>query len=78
MSKYGSKNDAEIVMPLKHLSKFWRILTTNMISKLLSNQRARTFAMTETELYVTVVALSTLDNTQLLEQLISGFKRTIN
>ena len=49
-----------------------------MISKLLSNQRARTFAMTETELYVTVVALSTLDNTQLLEQLISGFKRTIN
>ena len=37
-----------------------------------------TFTITDTKLYVTVVTLSTRDNTKLLEQLKSGFKRTIN
>ena len=36
------------------------------------------FPITDTELYVPVVTLSTQDNTKLLEQLKSGFKRTIN
>ena len=37
-----------------------------------------TFSITDTKLYVPVVTLSTQDNTKLLEQLKSGFKRTIN
>ena len=36
------------------------------------------FAITETKLYVPVVTLSTKDNAKLLQQLKSGFKRTIN
>ena len=38
----------------------------------------RRFAITDTELYVPVVTLSTQDNAKLLQQLKSGFKRTIN
>ena len=37
-----------------------------------------TFTITDMELYVPVVTLSTQDNTKLFEQLKSGFKRTIN
>ena len=37
-----------------------------------------TFAITDTKLYVPVVALSPQDNIKLLYQLKSGFKRTIN
>ena len=36
------------------------------------------FAITEIKLYVPVVTLSTQDNAKLLQQLKSGFKRTIN
>ena len=36
------------------------------------------FAITHTKLYVAVVTLSTQDNAKLLQQLKSGFKRTIN
>ena len=36
------------------------------------------FKITETKLYVPVVTLSTQDNVKLLQQLKSGFKRTIN
>ena len=36
------------------------------------------FAKTETKLYVPVVTLSTQDNAKLLQQLKSGFKRTIS
>ena len=39
---------------------------------------AGTLAITETKLYVPVVTLSTQDNARLLQQLKSGFKRTIN
>ena len=42
-----------------------------------ANQGA-TFAITETKLYVPVVMLSTQDNSKLLQQLKSGFKRLIN
>ena len=37
-----------------------------------------TFTITETNLYVTVVTLSTQDNVKLLPQLKSGFRRTIS
>ena len=37
-----------------------------------------TFAITETNLYVPVVTLSTQDNAKLLPQLKSGFKRSIS
>ena len=37
-----------------------------------------TFTITETNLYVHIVTLSTQDNAKLLPQLKSGFKRTIN
>ena len=36
------------------------------------------FAIAETKLYVPVVTLSTQDNAKLLQQLKSGFKRTIS
>ena len=40
--------------------------------------RDTTFSITNTKLYFPVVTLSTQDSTKLLEQLKSGFKRTIN
>ena len=43
-----------------------------------STIRKTKFAITDTKLYVPVVTLSTQDNAQMLEQLTSGFKRTIN
>ena len=46
---------------------------------MLSNDtKATTFVITDTKLYVPVVTLSTQDNAKLLQQLKSGFKRTIN
>ena len=36
------------------------------------------FTITDTKLYVPVVTLSTQDNAKLLQQLKSGFRRTIN
>ena len=42
-----------------------------------SNQET-TFAITDTKLYVPFVTLSTKDNSKLLQQLKSGFKRIIN
>ena len=40
--------------------------------------QATTFSITDAKLYVPVVTLSNQDNAKLLEQLKSGFKRTIN
>ena len=37
-----------------------------------------TFTITDTNLYVPVVTLSTQDNTKLLQQLKSGFKRAVS
>ena len=79
------------MVPLKYLSNFWRSLEMSLINCeinliltwsdkcVLSNDtKATTFAKTDTKLYVRVVTLSTQDNAKLLEQLKSGFKRTIN
>ena len=42
------------------------------------NQQNPTFTITETNLYVPIVTLSTQDNLKLLPQLKNDFKRTIN
>ena len=85
------EKNAEIMVPLKYLSNFWRtiemplinckinlILTwsTNcvIVSTNIANQNA-TFEITDTKLYVPVVTLLTQDNSKLLQQLKSGFKR---
>ena len=89
----GTKN-VEIMVPLSYLSAFWRSLelilincevnliltwSTNyvIVSTNVANQNAA-FAITDTKLYVPVVTLSTQDNSKLLQQLKSGFKRVIN
>ena len=80
------------MVPLKYLSNFWRtfemvfinreinlILTWSaycVISNAAVNQDT-TFAITDTKLYFPVLTLSTEDNAKLLQQLKSGFKRTI-
>ena len=57
----------------------WRLKLTwpeNCVTS--STTAATTFAITLTKLYVSVVTLSTQDNTKLLLQFKSGFKRTTN
>ena len=86
--------DVKIMVPLKYLSNFWRTLEMPLINcevELILTWSARcviiytdvnnqvpTFTITETNLYVPVVTLSTQDNEKLLPQLKSGFKRTIS
>ena len=84
----------ELMVALKCRSNFWTNLETPLIncefnliptwskkcviaSNTAANQ-ATTFAITDTNLYVPVVALSTQDNAKLLKQLKSGFKRKNN
>ena len=50
--------------------------STNCVTNV-ANQNP-TFKVTETKLYVPILTLSTQDNAKLLQQLKSGFKRTIN
>ena len=54
------------------------ILTWSSTCVITNSTGAGRFAITDTKLYVPVVTLSTQDNTKLLQQLKSGFKRTIN
>ena len=82
------------MVPLKYLSNFWITLEMPLINcevevilawsagcviiyTDVSNQ-SPTFTITETNLYVTAVTLSTQDNAKSLPQLKSGFKRTIS
>ena len=84
----GNTKHAEILVPLKYLSNFWRTLEMPLInceielilkwSKncVISSATGETkFAITETTFYVLVVTLSTEDNAKLLQQLKSNFKR---
>ena len=90
----GDIENVEIMVPLKYLSNFWRtlemllincevelILTWSenfvIISTSVANQNS-TFTLTETNLHVPVVTLSTQDNSKLLSHLKSGFKRIIS
>ena len=103
-----TKNNIEIVVPLKYLSNFWRnlniplinievesILTwfkncviidestrdtdynDNLVVRRIDNPENAIFQITDTKWYVPVVSLSKENNIKLLEQLKSGFKRTI-
>ena len=78
-------------VPLKYLSNFWRTLEMPLISceinliltwsadSVISSAAGKTkFAITDTHLYFPIVTLSTQDNAELLAQLKSSFKRTIN
>ena len=86
--------DVKTPVPLKHLSNFWKTLEMPLsnchinldlngsekcviVATVLANQGA-IFSITDKKLYVPIVTLSTQDNVKLLEQLKSGFKRTIN
>ena len=84
----------EIMVPLKYLNNFWRILEMPLINCEIElildwsancviiytdvNNQVPTFTITETNLYVPVVTLSTQDNVKLLPQLKLGFNRTIS
>ena len=86
--------DVEIMVPLKYLSNFWRTLEMPLINckvelildwsancvTIYTNVdiQAPTFTITETNLYVPVVTLSTQDTAKLLSQLKSDFKRKIS
>ena len=85
------QNMLKKMVPLKYLSNFWRTLEMLLIncevnllltwSKdcVITNSTGKgKFAITETKLYVPVVTLSTKDNEKLLQQLKSGFKKTIS
>ena len=86
-----NEKDVEIIVPLKYLSNFWRtlemplincevnlILTWSSTCVITNSNGIGTFAITDTKLYVPVVTLSTQENSKLLQQLKSGFKRVIN
>ena len=86
-----SVTNEKIAVPLKYLCNFWRTLKMPLINcevtlilnwserhSISESNRATTFAITDTRFYVPVVNLSIQDNTKLLQQLKSGFKRTIN
>ena len=79
------------MVPLKYLSNFWRtlemplincevnlILTWSSTCVTTNSHGAGKFEITDTKLYIPVVTLSTQENTKLLQQLKSGFKRVIN
>ena len=54
------------------------ILTWSSTCVITNSTNARRFSITDTKLYVPVITLSTQDNSKLLQQLKSGFKRVIN
>ena len=69
---YGNTKDVEIIVPLKHLSNFWRTLEMLLINCevnliltwsptcVISSATGETkFKITETKLYIPVVTLST-------------------
>ena len=78
---------------LKYLSNFWRTLEILLLNCEINIDlnwaencvivatniaaQATKFSITDTKHYVPVVTLSIQDNVKLLEQLNSGFKRTI-
>ena len=93
-TRNNRRKNFEIMAPLKYLSNFWRTLEMSLIkceinliltrstscvivSTDVADQNA-TFEITNTKLYVPVVSLSKLDNAKPLQQLKSGFNRTVN
>ena len=90
----GEIDNVEIMVPLKYLSNFWRSLEmalssceVNLILTWSANcvivctnvaKQCATFIITETNIYVPAVTLSTQDNAKILPQLKSGFKKTVS
>lgn len=85
----GKTKDVKIAMPLKYFSNFWTYLEMPLINckinllltwskncDITDSASAETFIITDKNLYLPVVTLSTQGNTKLLQQLKSGFKRT--
>ena len=86
----GRINNVKIMVPLKYLNNFWRTLEMSLINCevelfltwsadhviIYTNvaEQVTTFTITETNLYVPVVSLSTQDNTKLLPQSLSWNK----
>ena len=89
----GTKN-GEIMVPLKCLRNFWKTLEIRLINGEINldlnwykkcvivatdtADQGAIFSITDAKLYVQVVTLWSQDNVKLLEQIKSGFKRTIN
>ena len=104
----NTEKEAEIVVPLKQLSNFWRTLDMPLINckinliltwpekcmliskatrdanphvdpavAAINNSTNAIFEIKDTKLYVPVVTLSTENDKTLLEQLRTGFKKTI-
>ena len=78
----GNEKNVEIMVPLKYVSNFWRTLKMRLISCevnliltwsstcVITNSTATgTFEITDSNLYVPIVTLSTQDNSKLLQQL---------
>ena len=87
----GNEKDVEIMVPIKYFSNFWRTLEMPLISCevsliltwsstcVITNSTGEgVFEITDIKLYVPIVTLSTQDNSKLLQQLKSGFKRVVN
>ena len=86
--------DVETIVPLNYVSNFWRTLEMPLINcevELILNWSANCvilttnvanhvpiFTITESNLYVPAVTLSTQENAKLLPQLKPGFKRTLS
>ena len=87
----NNMKDVEIMVLLKYLSNFWRTLEMSLINceveliltwskncVITDSTGEGKLKIIEAKLYIPVVTLSTEDNAKLLQQLKSGFKRTIN
>ena len=87
----GNTKDVEVAVLLKYLCCFWRTLDMPLINCefnliltwsadcVISSVTGETkFAIKDTKLYVPAVTLSIQDNAKMLQQLKSGFRRTIN
>ena len=87
----GKAKNVEIIVPLKYLSHFRRtlemplincevnlILTWSSTCVITKSTASEKFSITDTKLCVPFVTFSTPDNTKLLQQLKSGFMKTIN
>ena len=82
------------MVPLKYLRHVWKILEKPLINFEINliltqsaicfitdgaiNNQVPTFTITDTKVYIPGVTLSILNNAKLLQQLKSGFRRTIN
>ena len=90
LSQAGTRNNVKIVVPLKYLSNFWRLLEIPLINSkvelslgwyenciLSSAGDNPIFTITDAKLYVPIVTLSAEDNAKLSKLLGEGFKRSI-